>query len=752
MPFVRLWRSGTWLQLLLLLFARVCDAGDTTLEENADYLACFSEPDSCRELHLLDASLTGTIPTEIGRLTELQILDLRANSLTTTLPSEMGLLSSLISLSVAHNQLAGTIPSEFDELGVMTSLNVSFNEDLCGDIPKDVSYHLDFTFTSLGLPCPSTTSHATVARTTTFPSVVPTTAPTASLSPIMSFCGHIPRDTGTCTDDGGDIIQSLKGVTAAGMLSAVTSSMSGSGGSLQTAVAQMQFVFLFLYLRAPDGVFSKHFLHVSRNLAYSVMRLDEKDVIYNDTQCTGPEDLSSNNDFSLHYWMHTTPSAAQATFWGTQTRTLTYLLTVAVLRKAAHWVWIRLARLDVLTISDMPRVLVYPYSELLSILLLVPSSSHSTGLMLGVKLWPAQMAAAWAYLIILAILICFSSFLGHALRPRSKKRALACYVELRPEDAEDVKLLGYQRHTVLMAHYLHRPAAMWLSPPAQPLVVRRNPLYMTANGDMQEEEKEEKEEKDEESRLLTTEGFVMRYGLLFDNLRGSVLLRPVALSLCMSFRDRSPAAPEALPEDPVCHKVKEIPEEQKAQTLMTRTKLPWSTYYNLLRLGGISIAAVLLGAFAVPCSCEFGDNQPWKCTWPQSLIITWLFALQLGFLLAVRPLHNVAEQFIEVSTCMCNIGIVGTVQLSWHSRWFRDLVVDNQLLLLGLQLGSLCIPVIGMWFMVTLRLVLWLRIRKSSIQEESKYQRKKIHLSESSNEASTANPLTSVYTAPEMQL
>ena len=44
--------------------------------------------------------MSGTIPTDLGLLSELTYLDLSYNDLTGTIPTELGLLSELMSLGV----------------------------------------------------------------------------------------------------------------------------------------------------------------------------------------------------------------------------------------------------------------------------------------------------------------------------------------------------------------------------------------------------------------------------------------------------------------------------------------------------------------------------------------------------------------------------------------------------------------------------------------------------------------------------
>ena len=63
------------------------------------------------ELILLNSGLTGSIPTELGNLTNLTVLDLEDNQLSGSIPSEIGNLTNLTYLRLSSYQLTGPIPS-----------------------------------------------------------------------------------------------------------------------------------------------------------------------------------------------------------------------------------------------------------------------------------------------------------------------------------------------------------------------------------------------------------------------------------------------------------------------------------------------------------------------------------------------------------------------------------------------------------------------------------------------------------------
>lgn len=70
-------------------------------------------------IYLEDMGLNGTLATEIGLLSNLQMLFLTSNSIKGTLPTELGLLTKLERLHVPRNEIGGEIPSE---IGLLQAL------------------------------------------------------------------------------------------------------------------------------------------------------------------------------------------------------------------------------------------------------------------------------------------------------------------------------------------------------------------------------------------------------------------------------------------------------------------------------------------------------------------------------------------------------------------------------------------------------------------------------------------------------
>ncbi|KAJ9678825.1 hypothetical protein PVL29_020889 [Vitis rotundifolia] len=77
----------------------------------------------------------GQIPTSIGNLKGLHLLNLEGNNLTGHIPSSLGNLTQLESLDLSQNQLSGEIPLQLTGITFLAFFNVSHNH-LTGPIPQ----------------------------------------------------------------------------------------------------------------------------------------------------------------------------------------------------------------------------------------------------------------------------------------------------------------------------------------------------------------------------------------------------------------------------------------------------------------------------------------------------------------------------------------------------------------------------------------------------------------------------------------
>jgi gliding motility-associated-like protein/uncharacterized delta-60 repeat protein len=93
----------------------------------------------CRvtNLFLTNNNLTGSIPTEIGDLPELQTWQLENNLLTGSIPTSIGNLTNLINLDFSGNQLSGSIPATIGNMTSLQSLVLDQNQ-LTGAIPNSI--------------------------------------------------------------------------------------------------------------------------------------------------------------------------------------------------------------------------------------------------------------------------------------------------------------------------------------------------------------------------------------------------------------------------------------------------------------------------------------------------------------------------------------------------------------------------------------------------------------------------------------
>ena len=89
------------------------------------------------ELYLQDNELTGSIPSSLGSLENLIELYLWSNRLTGSIPSSLGNLANLDSLDLGDNELTGSIPSSLDDLTSLTLLSLWGNR-LTGPIPSSL--------------------------------------------------------------------------------------------------------------------------------------------------------------------------------------------------------------------------------------------------------------------------------------------------------------------------------------------------------------------------------------------------------------------------------------------------------------------------------------------------------------------------------------------------------------------------------------------------------------------------------------
>ncbi|NQU80596.1 MAG: immunoglobulin domain-containing protein, partial [Bacteroidetes bacterium] len=93
--------------------------------------------DRVTEIDLNSNNLVGTIPPEIGNLTNLTHLNFADNQLSGTIPVEIGNLTGLISLELRNNTISGSIPAEISNLINLGVLWLQCNQ-LSGAVPVEI--------------------------------------------------------------------------------------------------------------------------------------------------------------------------------------------------------------------------------------------------------------------------------------------------------------------------------------------------------------------------------------------------------------------------------------------------------------------------------------------------------------------------------------------------------------------------------------------------------------------------------------
>ncbi|XP_060671817.1 receptor-like protein 33 [Ziziphus jujuba] len=86
-------------------------------------------------IDLSNNMLEGEIPSSLGNLRSLVVLNLSSNSFTGIIPSSLGNMGDLESLDLSKNKLFGRIPQQLTKLTFLEYLNLSQNR-LIGPIPQ----------------------------------------------------------------------------------------------------------------------------------------------------------------------------------------------------------------------------------------------------------------------------------------------------------------------------------------------------------------------------------------------------------------------------------------------------------------------------------------------------------------------------------------------------------------------------------------------------------------------------------------
>ena len=155
------YNPGLMLDCTALLTAKETLAGTATLDWSVDTaitdwegVTVAGTPRRVTKVLLSDESLSGTIPSELGDLSELTHLNLSSNSLTGEIPRQLGRLSNLQEIRLSGNSLTGCIPAALKDVPTndLDSLNLldcpPAPEGLTAGTPSESSVALSWTAVS----------------------------------------------------------------------------------------------------------------------------------------------------------------------------------------------------------------------------------------------------------------------------------------------------------------------------------------------------------------------------------------------------------------------------------------------------------------------------------------------------------------------------------------------------------------------------------------------------------------------------
>ncbi|CAO2193681.1 unnamed protein product [Urochloa humidicola] len=113
-----------------------------TMSNNIDFTGQLPDPivnlsTAMQRLMLADTGITGSIPSAIGNLFNLQFFSVAKTSISGVVPDSIGKLVNLVELGLYNTDLSGLIPSSIGNLSHLVEL-VAFNNNFEGPIPESI--------------------------------------------------------------------------------------------------------------------------------------------------------------------------------------------------------------------------------------------------------------------------------------------------------------------------------------------------------------------------------------------------------------------------------------------------------------------------------------------------------------------------------------------------------------------------------------------------------------------------------------
>ena len=89
-------------------------------------------------LKLTNNNLNGELPSSIGNLVHLKVLNLHNNTIKGNVPTSIGDLSKLISLNISLNTFQGDVPEEISKIKSLEYLYI-YSNDFTGFLPTEIN-------------------------------------------------------------------------------------------------------------------------------------------------------------------------------------------------------------------------------------------------------------------------------------------------------------------------------------------------------------------------------------------------------------------------------------------------------------------------------------------------------------------------------------------------------------------------------------------------------------------------------------